>query len=35
MKLNSEKCHSILSGKENRAINAGNIANKNSQNKKL
>lgn len=35
MKLNSEKSHSILSGKENRAINAGNIANKNSQNKKL
>ena len=35
MKLNSDKCHLILSGKENRGINVGNVVIKNSQNEKL
>ena len=35
MKLNPDKCHLILSGKENREINVGNVVIKNSQNEKL
>ena len=35
MKLNPDKCHLILSGKENREINVGNVIIKNSQNEKL
>ena len=35
MKLNPDKCHLILSGKENRGINVGNVVMKNSQNEKL
>ena len=31
MKLNPDKCHLILSGKENRGINVGNVFIKNSQ----
>ena len=34
MKLNSDECHLILSGKENREINVGNAVIKNSQNEK-
>ena len=35
MKLNPNKCHLILSGKENRGINVGNVFIKSSQNEKL
>ena len=35
MKLNLDKSHLILSGKENRGINVGNVVIKNSQNEKL
>ena len=35
MTLNPDKCHLILSGKENRGINIGNVVIKNSQNEKL
>ena len=35
MKLNPDKCHLILSGKENRGINVGNVVIKNSRNEKL
>ena len=35
MKLNPDKCHLILSGKENRGTNIGNVVIKNSRNEKL
>ena len=35
MKLNPDKCHLILSGKENRGINVGNVVIKNSRNENL
>ena len=35
MKLNPDKCHLILSDKENRGINIGNVVIKNLQNEKL
>ena len=35
MHLNLDTCHLILSGKENRGINVGNVIIKNSQNEKL
>ena len=35
MKLNPDKCHLTLSGKENRGINVGNAVIKNSRNEKL
>ena len=35
MKLNPDKCHLILRGKENRGINVGNVVIKNTQNEKL
>ena len=35
MKLNPDKCHLILSGKENRGIIVGNVVIKNSRHEKL
>ena len=35
MKLNPDKCHLILSGKENRGINVGNVVIKNSRTENL